>query len=843
MKFYTRCDMHSGSYYIRGYENGEQFFEKHKARPYHFELCPKDTESKYRTIDGKKVFKKVFDSGSEIFASKREIAETANRECYGMEISLYPFIYDNYKGEIEYDPRHIRVINIDIEVEVNDGFPDPKLAKEPFTAITMHYDGIYYTYAFGEYKPNRDDVIYKRYDDEYAMIIDFIDDWRKINPDVVTGWNVEGFDIPYMVNRFTNVVGESHAKKLSPVNVIYEKTIMAKTKFGAEEQEIKDIRGLSVLDYLVLYKKFTYKQQENYRLDTIAQVELGEKKLDYSEYGNLMNLYKENHQLFVEYNVKDVELVQRLEDKLGLLDQVYALSYDAKVNFPDALTSVKMWDVIIHNHLMDRNIVVPSKPTDIQKDGKIRGAYVKEPKPGMYDWVCSFDLDSLYPHLMMQYNISPDTFVGHIGESVTVEGMLKGGLNKASIQESLDKSNCCITASGFMFTKNKKGFLSELMETMYQDRVKYKKMLNEASKKYRETGEDKYRLQISRYNNMQMAKKIQLNSVYGALSNEWFRWFDINCAESITLSGQLAIRWIQERLNEYLNKVLGTKDEDFVIASDTDSLYVTFDKLVKLSFGDLSEVPKQKVVNFLDKVCDKKIKPFIEKSYQELADYTRAHAQKMSMKRECIADKGIWTRKKRYALNVYVNEGDYYDEPKLKIMGLEAIKSSTPSVCRGYLIKTLELIMTTDEQTVIKHISNIKNNFSNHSFEDVAFPRSANNIRKWEDNTVVYKKGTPAHVKGVLLYNKALKDFGLDKQYEKIKDAEKIKFCYLKTPNKIKDKVISCSIGLPKELELERYIDYKLQYEKGFLSPIKAILDAVGWKHESRNTLPFFVGE
>ena len=839
MKFYTRCDMLSGYYHIRGYENGEQFDEKHKAHPYHFELAGKDTITPYRTIDGKKVIKRTFDSRTEIFAAKKEISETANRECYGMELSLYPFIYEKYRGTIEYNPKHIRVVNIDIEVEADDGFPDVELATRPITAITLHFDGVYYAYGMGKYTPTRSDVEYKMYDNEYDLIIDFLDDWRTINPDVVTGWNVEGFDIPYIINRFTNVVGRNITLKLSPWENIAEKTVTTKSIFGTEEKPVKDIKGLSVLDYLVLYKKFTYKAQENYRLDTIANVELGERKLDYSEHGSLLQLYKNDHQKFIEYNVKDVELVERLEQKLGLLEQVYALAYDAKVNFADALTSVKMWDVIIHNHLMDQNIVVPSKPMEVTKSSKIKGGYVKEPVPGMYNWVCSFDLDSLYPHLIMQYNISPDTFVGHVGKSVTVDSILKGQLHEQNLKESLDSSNCCITGSGYMFSKKKKGFLSELMETMYEDRVKYKNMMKDASKKYKETGEEKHRLDISRYHNMQMAKKIQLNSAYGALANEWFRWFNNTYAESITLSGQLSIRWIEKKLNEYINKVLGTKDEDFIVASDTDSVYVVFDKLVKFSYGDVSQVPKEKVVRFLDKVCDQKIKPFIEKSYQELAEYTRAYAQKMNMKRECIADKGIWTAKKRYILNMYVNENEVYETPKLKMMGIEAIKSSTPTVCRDYIKDTLNLIMATDENTVINYIAKLRKDFAENSFEDIAFPRSVNNVKKYHDSSVVYKKGTPIAVRGALLFNKLVKDSGLEKVYQPIGDADKIKFCYLKTPNPVKDNVISCSAGLPDGLELEKYIDYKMQFEKGYLAPVKAILNAVGWEHEKRNTLPF----
>ena len=839
MKFYTRCDNIKGYYHIRGYDDGNPFYEEHKVKHFHYEVTAKETNSPLRTMDGKKVVRRDFENRAKIDQARKEISETTNRDYYGMELSMYPFINEMYSGEIQYDSKHIRVVNIDIEIAADDGFPDIQEALKPITAITMYYDGTYYAYGIGSYKKHREDVFYKRYENEMALILGFVDDWRKINPDVVTGWNVEGFDIPYMINRFERVAGKSTSDRLSPWNIIVQKTITKRGKFGEETHQVKDVKGLTVLDYLILYKKFTYKAQENYRLDTIANVELGERKLDYSEHGSLLSLHKNDHQKFIEYNIKDVELVQRLDEKLGMLELVYALAYDAKVNFADSLTSVKMWDVIIHNHLIKQNIVIPGKPLEVNKGEKIKGGYVKQPKPGMYEWLCSFDLDSLYPHLIMQYNISPDTFKGHIGKSVTVDSILSDTCDMKSIQQRLDETNCCMAASGFVFSKEKQGFLAELMETMYEDRVKYKNMMKESTKKYKETGEEKYKLEITRYHNMQMAKKIQLNSAYGALANEWFRWFNNSYAESITLSGQLAIRWIQDKLNLYLNKVVGTTNEDFIVASDTDSVYVTFDKLVKLTFGDVSEVPKQKIVRFLDKVCDQKIQPFIEKTYQELAEYTRAHSQKMSMKRECIADKGIWTAKKRYILNMYINENEVYDTPKLKMMGIEAIKSSTPTICRKYITDTIRLIMDTDEKEVINFISKVKREYSNHSFDEIAFPRTANNVKKYKDTTTIYKKGTPIAVRGSLLYNKIIEDHGLTNLYEPIKDADKVKYCYLKLPNPVKDNVISCSSGLPSELELEKYVDYKIQFEKGYLEPMKAILNAVGWEHEKRNTLPF----
>jgi DNA polymerase elongation subunit (family B) len=352
---------------------------------------------------------------------------------------------------------------------------------------------------------------------------------------------------------------------------------------------------------------------------------------------------------------------------------------------------------------------------------------------------------------------------------------------------------------------------------------------------------------ISKYKNLQLAKKVQLNSAYGALGNQYFRFFDVRMAESITLSGQLSIRWIEARMNEYLNKLLKTEGKDYVIASDTDSLYISFDHLVNQVFrkGDeLHHLDTSRVVKFLDDIAEKKIEPFIDQSYQDLADVMNAYEQKMFMKREAIADKGIWTAKKRYALNVYDNEGVRYAEPKLKVMGLEIVKSSTPQACRDALKSAVKLIMSSDEKTVQEYITTFRDDFKNLAFEDVAFPRGVSDLTKYQTNTkeLEFMKSTPIHVRGSLLYNHLIKQHKLEKRYESIKDGEKIKFCYLKTPNPIRQNVLSVLSSLPKEFDLEKYIDYDLQFDKAFLEPISTIMNAIGWDAEKRATLESFFG-
>ena len=338
-----------------------------------------------------------------------------------------------------------------------------------------------------------------------------------------------------------------------------------------------------------------------------------------------------------------------------------------------------------------------------------------------------------------------------------------------------------------------------------------------------------------------MAKKISLNSAYGAIGNQYFRYYKLANAEAITLSGQVSIRWIENRMNGYLNKLLGTQDIDYVVASDTDSIYINFGPLVDKFFGNNIE-DKAKIVSLLNKVCEEKLEPFIDKSYQELADYVNAYDQKMFMKRENIADRGIWTAKKRYILNVWDSEGVRYEEPKLKMMGIEAVKSSTPAPCRQMIKDTLKLVMSGTEDDVIDFIDNARKKFKNLPPEDIAFPRTCSNVDKHKSAATIYAKGTPIHARGALLYNHYIKQKKLDNKYSIINNGEKIMFCYLKNPNTIQENVISFISDFPTELQLDKYIDYDLQFEKAFLEPVKVILDAIGWNVEKTVNLELFFG-
>jgi DNA polymerase elongation subunit (family B) len=575
-----------------------------------------------------------------------------------------------------------------------------------------------------------------------------------------------------------------------------------------------DILGVSILDYMDLYKKYTYINQESYALNHIAYVELGETKHE-NPHETFRDWYTNDYQSFVDYNIQDVELVDRLEDKMKLIELHLTMAYEAKINPNDVFSQVRMWDVIMYNFLREKNFIVPMKKPS-RKDAKYEGAYVKDPQTGLHNWVMSFDLNSLYPHLIMQYNISPETMAKEGNGQVNVEKMLKKEVD-------IPDDGYTVTPNGARFRTNQQGFLPALMEKFYSDRVKFKKWTLEAKQRYEDTKDPKYKNEVSKYNNIQMARKIALNSAYGAVGNQYFRYYDEKMATAITTSGQLSIRWIENKVNEYLNKILSTTDVDYIIASDTDSIYVTFDELV-------SKVNPKNPVDFLDKVAKEKLEPYITKCFEELAEYVNAYQQKMDMAREVIADKGIWTAKKRYILNVHDSEGVRYAEPQLKIMGIEAVKSSTPEPCRDMIKTALKVIINEDEITLNTFIQDFRKEFMVMPAERIAYPRSCNGLKKWGDSSSIFKKSCPMHIKGALIYNFLLKKNKLSHKYPFIQEGDKIKFIELRTPNIMQANVISFMTKLPKEFDLQETINYDIMFDKSFVEPLTFILEQINWQ-------------
>ncbi len=826
MSFYTNVQLVGDNLLYLGYENGQRIQRKFKFAPTLFVVTDKKT--KHKTLDGRYAKPIRFESVREARAFAEKYKHIENFEVHGYDRYLYQFISKEFPKEIDYEIKSLKITSLDIEVACENGFPNVQECSQPLLSITVqdHLSRKIKVWGTKPYTNNRDDVEYVLCNGEEHLLRCFLDYWITNFPDILTGWNVELYDVPYICGRLERLFGEKEMKQISPWGIVHRDEMEIKGR----QQIIYNMYGINVVDYLDLYRKFTYTNQESYRLDHIAFVELGQRKLDHNEFENFKDFYTKDWQKFIDYNILDVELVTRLEDKMKLIELAIALAYDAKVNIRDVYYQVRMWDTIIYNFLKDKGVVVPpAKRSD--KNEKYEGAYVKEPKPGRYNWVVNFDLNSLYPHLIMQYNISPETLCESRHPSASVEGLLG---KRCEIDGKYS-----VAPNGAQYRKDKRGFLPEIMDKIYTERVVYKKKMIQAKDAYEKNPSAKLEKDISKFNNIQMARKIQLNSAYGAIGNQYFRYYNLRNAEAITYGGQFSIRWIENKMNVYLNKILKTEGEDYVIASDTDSIYLNLGPLVETVYKG-REKTDESVVTFLNKISEMELEPYIESSYKELAEYVSAYDQKMIMKRENIASSGIWTAKKRYMLNVWDSEGVRYNKPKLKMMGIEAVKSSTPAPCRTAIKDAINIMMNGTENDLLSFIDTFKDEFNSLPPEAIAFPRSVNGLRKFKASGTVYTKGTPLHVRGTLLYNFYIAKNKLEYKYPLVQEGEKIKYLYLRRPNKISNEnVISFLNTFPRELGVEGQIDRDAQFKKAFLDPLRIITNVIGWETEKVSNLEF----
>ena len=828
MEFYTSVHPIGDRIFIRGVENGKRYQRKLEFNPTLYVTSKKP--SKWKTLEGTFVDEVQPGSIKETRDFIKRYEGVEGFSVYGNSNFAYQYISDNYSHDINWDMEQIKVFTIDIETATESGFPDIRSANEEVLLITVKdlQSKRIITFGSKSYVNPREDVIYVNCKDEQTLLRHFLDFWVKSYPDVITGWNTDFFDMPYLIRRIERELGDGESNKISPWGFVNER----KTFIKGNEEIHYDIIGIAQLDYLELYKKYTYSKQESYRLDYIAQEELGERKKE-NPAESFREFYTNHWQQFVDYNIHDVELVDKMEDKMRLIELHLTMAYNAKINFEDVYSQVRMWDTIIYNHLRKKGIVVPAK-THSGKDAQFEGAFVKDPIIGMHKWMASFDLNSLYPHLIMQYNISPETLTSE-KLSVTVDKLLNQEIDTSYVKHR----DLALTANGWTYTKEFKGFMPELMEKMYADRSKFKKQMLKDQQEYERDKSQKQLLkEISRLNNLQMAMKIALNSAYGAMGNQYFRYFDIRMAEGITTSGQLSIRWMANKLNAFMNKTLKTEGKDYVVAIDTDSIYLTLETLVEKTCEGKTDEQK---IKFMDKVCEEVLQPFINTGYQELADYMNAYSQKMIMKREVLADKGIWTAKKRYILNVHNSEGVWFEKPKIKVMGLEMVKSSTPAVIRDKLHDSIQVILNGSQSDLQNYILEFRKEFDKLPVEDIAFPRGVNGIKQYAGSPI-YTKGTPIHVRGALLFNHYLRMKGLDKKYQPIRDGDKIRFVYVRKPNPFQEDVIAFTQELPKEFDLHSYIDYDKQFEKVFLDALQIVIEPLGWSTTEQSSLEDFFG-
>lgn len=847
MKFYTNVAQVGGNILVRGYDHkGNQVSKKIRYQPSFYLEHP---DGSFRTLEGipvRKVTKKSIHDAQDFLKSSSDIS---NRKVYGYEAYPYTYINEEFGGKVDYDPSLIRIANIDIETASDEGMPDIETANKPITAITAMMGDAIVSFGCDEFESKDEDVTYIKCDSEEELIDKFLQAWEWYKPDVVTGWNIEGFDIPYIVNRTRALLGEASAKRLSFWGHLREREVLNKNKI----RKLYYPTGVALLDYMKIYKKMELDPRESYSLNYIASVEVGAKKLDYSEYESLFALYKENFQKFMEYNIIDVRLVNQIEMKKRMLNLTFQMAYAAHCNFEDINSPVRMWEAIIYNDLMDRGIVFPPKQKvagpsladDDEGNQELEGGYVKDPIPGRYEWVVSIDLKSSYPHQIMQYNISPETMIGRREFAYEIEDYLVRNYDKEL--PSIINQNAVVAANGVIYRKDIEGFLPRLLSQRFDDRDSFKKTQIQTEKllEVEDNAKDRKKLEnrIADYKNKQKVYKVALNSAYGALSNKWFRFYNYDLADSVTACGRLAVRWAEARLNEYLNKHLFTTDVDYVIAMDTDSVYLNLEAMVKKKYGPgpFSDEEKHAIVDLLHQVVKFKLESYLDECYRELQQRVNADKQKMQMNRESIADVGIWTGKKRYALNIWDKEEVRFETPKIEIKGIDSVRSSTPAACRVAIKELIQLVVKGDEEAAQQYIADFWEKFQTLPFDEIAFPRGINGIEEYADDTLLCKKGTPVQVRGALVYNQMLEEKGVT-NFSPIYDGDKAKYCYLQTPNSVRSYVITVPHAIPLAFNLEDKIDREKQFEVAFLSPVQKIMEAVGWRMEPEgNTLEDFM--
>jgi DNA polymerase elongation subunit (family B) len=836
LDFWTNAVVRGNQIFLRGVRDGQRFRTKVDYQPtlYSVEIDEK-TPTSFKSIYGR--------AAQPVLMPDIKSARTfIERGYYGFDRFAYMYLAETYRGKVEYDPSKILKATIDIETMADDGMPDPADPRQEITAITVSLNGRMFSWGCRPYTPASGNHYYQALT-ERDMLGNFIHWWSHPDncPDLITGWNIEHFDMPYLVTRIRRVLGQKMAENLSPWGVLREVEIFHQGKNKTVYQPL----GISVLDYMRIYHKLAVMTRavstpDDYKLNTIAATEVGEKKVDYSEFESLHELYLRDFQKYLDYNVHDVELVNRIDDKRQIIDLILAMAYNAKVNYEDMLGSVRAWECIMHHKLLDRGIVLP--PRRENKSRPLVGAFVKDSPPAGYDWVVSFDLNSLYSHLIMEWNISPETRVGKLSVELDIDQILAGELLNHK-QELVDKE-AIVAANMQLFTRRKKGYLPQILEEMYDERVLAKQAAIQASKDYEATKDPVFKKAEAKWKNMDKVHKTNLNAAYGVLTNKYFLFYDHPNAEAITLSGQMAIKWIEKKVNEFLNRTLGGNNKDYIIAMDTDSIYVDMSGIVQMACKGKS---KDEIVDFLDVVSRQKMEQYIEDSYLELAHMVHAREQKMKMKRESIADRGIWAGKKNYVLNTLDKEGVRYAVPEIEMKGIAAVKSSTPPACRTKLKEAIKLIMSGTESEVNAFVSDFRREFDTLPFSEIAFPRGVTEIDKWltdslEDGEENTGSGTPVHVKASVVYNEYIRAKGL-KEYPPISSGDKIKFVYLKLPNELREEVFGTAGPIPRGLDIDKYIDREKMFQTGFLNPLSTLLGAIGWTGNQGPSLEDFMGK
>ena len=771
--------------------------------------------------------------------------QDSDMELYESDVNeVTRFLIDQYGDSDEVSKGHT-LFTFDIEVEMNSGLPDINEAGNAMTSVAGHdsVSGDYFVYVVNPGEKIDKTIKGARvisFDTEEDMVMAFLNKWKEINPTIVTGWNIDYFDVTYLYNRIKVLFGERTANELSPIN---------KVSWNKYRNRYI-IAGVSCLDYLALYKNFTYTELPNYRLDTVAQKELGRGKIEYE--GNLDQLFRDDLEKFIEYNLVDVELVVDMDTKLQFIELAQAICHAGHVFYEDFLFSSKWLEGAILTFLRRSGRVAPNKPKRAPKvegeesGGKFTGAYVKEPKPGLYKWVYDLDLTSLYPSIIMTLNTSPETKIGKL-KNYSAEDHMKGKIETYSIvdddgnefpplpkdkfMEFVQKADYSIAANGVLYRRDKVGVIPEILNVWFDKRVEYKDLM----KKYGKEGNDElYKF----YSQRQLVQKIMLNSLYGVLGLPSFRFYDVDNAEATTITGQSVIKTTEMIANQYYTKNIG-KEADYNVYTDTDSVFYQAAPLVKARNPNINEDSDEEMIPAILSVA-KEVEEHINKVYDMMAyKMFNVDSHRFDIKQETIAKGGFWVSKKRYAQWI-INDNTVPCD-KLDVKGLDVKRSSFPTYFKEVMSTVLmDILKAADKDELDQKILNYKDGMTDQRFVDIAKNSAVKDMSKYLFKNQAlgeFVKGTPAHVKAAITYNQLLKKFNAPYKYEPMKDGDKIKWVYLKKNPLGLDTTAFTGHSDPPEINafIEKYIDYDLIWEKELNNKLDDFYNAMNWDKPNPN--------
>jgi DNA polymerase elongation subunit (family B) len=815
--------------------------------PYRKYAYKKDPYGEYRSMYGDKLTK--------IGKWEKEEAEDLFESDVPETTRVLVDIYDN-----DLPSNGHRVLTFDIEVEMISGLPNTREAKNEITAIAAH-DGatkLYDVFVLDKERKvknnaknfNKDgrEVNVHIFDNEKNLLYAFLNYYEEINPTILTGWNIDFFDIPYLYNRLKNVCGEGNAKRLSPIGQAFWSPYREKFSFG----------GVSILDYINLYKTYTYTLEASYTLNYIATKELGRGKVEYE--GSLDDLFENDLEKFIEYNIVDVDLVVAMDEKLQFIELCRAVCHAGYVPYEDYIYSSKWLEGACLGYLKKKGLVATNKPKDRKErmqalrdnnEEKFIGAYVKEPIVGKYDWIYDLDLTSLYPSIIMTLNISPETKIGKI-ENWDAEENIRGvekvyklvgkdgdtyEYNTQELKEVIKDSNLGVAANGVLYTQDKPGLIADILNDWFQKRVEFRKL----EKKY---GEAKDTEKYEFYAKRQLVQKILLNSMYGVLGLPAFRFYDIDNAEAVTITGQTVIKKTAEMANIKYWKELGTK-EDYNVYIDTDSIYMMAEPLVKHRYPNYKEFDQTRMAEEVNTIAEE-TQTFLNSFYDMLAErffFIPKDKHRFEIKKEYISKAGFWVAKKRYAQWMILKNGIPCD--KLDVKGLDVVRSSFPKAFQDFMAKMLkDILMGKDNAFMDEAILTFKKSMATLPVNKIAKGGAIKELSKYDNGSwrkdggesiASFEKGTPAHVKAGITYNRLLKFFNCPYKHEPIRDGDKVKWVYLKNNPLGLDTVAFKDYNDPKEIMdfVEQYIDRDKLYVSDMENKVDDFYTALKWQKAS----------